>query len=244
MADLHNILNKFNNLGIVNKGLTVDAPINAPKKESNTEVNPTSHAKQVNESIGNKFIPGVSDTSANDFATLAGVKRSTPSVSMYSENPKPRPAPANPNPNTPQPAWDNVLDRITNIEDKLNKLFETLNPAPWKEKLNESLQMQEADLIIKRPAFNHAMQSAMDDLLWKTTKNPDMIPLVQKLYKMATGKEVEYDVDRDSFTIKAPEKVLSPAEKIIAKSKQPTKAFDSLETEFASFLKELETSKR
>ena len=108
--------------------------------------------------------------------------------------------------------------------------------------------LQEGDLIIKRPAFNHAMQSAMDDLLSKTTKNPEMIPLVQKLYKMATGKDVEYDDERDSFTIKAPAKELSPAEKIIAKSKQQLKSVEdrteSLQSEFASFLKELENSKK
>jgi hypothetical protein len=163
---------------------------------------------------------------------------------MYSENPKPRPTPANPNANTTQPGWDNVLDRITSMEDKLNKLFETLNPAPWKEKLNESLQMQEGDLVVKRPQFNHVMQSAMDDLLWKTTKNPDMIPLVQQLYKMATGKEVEYNANRDSFTIKGPAKELSPAEKIIAKTKKELKTEDTLKSEFASFLKELETTKK
>jgi len=247
MSDLHNILNKFNNLGIVNKGLTVDAPSISSKKESNEEINPNNHARRVDESIGNKFIPGVSDTSASDFAALAGVKKPT-ATSMYTDTPKPRPQPTNPNPSSTSNTndWNTVLDRLSNMESKLNKIFETLNPAPWKEKLNESLQ--EGDLIIKRPAFNHAMQSAMDDLLWKTTKNPEMIPLVQKLYKMATGKDVEYDDEKDSFTIKAPAKELSPAEKIIAKSKQQLKSVEdrteSLQSEFASFLKELENSKK
>ena len=247
MVDLHNILNKFNNLGIVNKGLTVDAPSISSKKESNEEINPNNHARRVDESIGNKFIPGVSDTSASDFAALAGVKKPA-ATSMYTDTPKPRPQPTNPNPSSTSNTndWNTVLDRLSNMESKLNKLFETLNPAPWKEKLNESLQ--EGDLIIKRPAFNHAMQSAMDDLLSKTTKNPEMIPLVQKLYKMATGKDVEYDDKKDSFTIKAPAKELSPVEKIIAKSKQQLKSVEdrteSLQSEFASFLKELENSKK
>jgi hypothetical protein len=63
-------------------------------------------------------------------------------------------------------------------------------------------QLDEGDLVIKRPAFNQSMHSAMDDILWKTTKNPELIPIVQKIYKMATGKDVEYNSEKDSFTIK------------------------------------------
>ena len=247
MSDLHNILNKFNSLGIVNKGLTVDGPIGAPKKQDSTEVSPSSHAKQVNEIVGKKFIPGVSDVSANDFAALAGIKRQSTGT-MYAEQPKRQPQQQSTatmqSQSTSNADWNKVMNRLDSMEEKLNKMFESLNPAPWKKSLNEDVEVQEGDLIIKRPAFNHAMQSAMDDLLWKTTKNPEMIPLVQKLYKLATGKDVEYDSDKDSFTIKAKPKELSPAEKIIAKTKKELNTEDTLKSEFASFLKELENFKK
>jgi len=73
------------------------------------------------------------------------------------------------------------------------------NPTP---NSVEEETIEEGDLIIKRSAFNQVMHSAMDDVLWKTQKNPELVPLVQKLYKMATGKDIEYDAQRDSFTIK------------------------------------------
>ena len=84
----------------------------------------------------------------------------------------------------------------------------------------------------------------MDAVIWNSQKDPSMIPLVQKLYKLATGKDVEYDSDKDSFTIKAKPKELSPAEKIIAKTKKELNTEDTLKSEFASFLKELENFKK
>ena len=130
MSDIHNILNKFNQLGIKNQGLTVDAPV-APAKEqstgSGTDVNANAHARNVNESVRGKHIPGVTDVSTNDMAALAALGRSTP---------KPRPQPANPNPGMySAPVQNNVTyadpykeieTRLDNIENKIEKIFEAI----------------------------------------------------------------------------------------------------------------------
>jgi len=117
-GDLHDILSKFNDLGIVNKGLTVDdAPVTLAKKES-ADINPTQHATAVNESVAGKHIPGVSDVSATDFAALAGVTSA-----------KPRPAP------TPTPMAQNTVTgsnlysvehRLDKIERQLSSIFESI----------------------------------------------------------------------------------------------------------------------
>lgn len=131
MSDLHNILNKFNQLGIKNQGLTVDAPV-APAKEqstgSGTDVNANAHARNVNESVRGKHIPGVTDVSTNDMAALAGLGNSTP---------RSRPSPAQPNPSTmyAEPIqtipsntnpYSEIEARLDNIESKLNKIFEAV----------------------------------------------------------------------------------------------------------------------
>lgn len=118
MADLQKILNKFSELGIENKGLSVDAPINKPKEDTS---DPVKTAQKLNEGLNGKSIPGVSDVSSSDMAALAGVGK-----------PQQRPQPANPNPNmTVAPRqttdrWNEVDARLSNIETKLNTIFESI----------------------------------------------------------------------------------------------------------------------
>ena len=125
MADLRNILSKFNELGIENKGLTPDDPTQAgaiQKQYGNEQtVSETDHARMINESVKGKHIPGISDTSSSDFAALAGVGK-----------PQQRPQPANPNPNmTVAPTatndrWSEVDARLSNIESKLSSIVESI----------------------------------------------------------------------------------------------------------------------
>ena len=65
MSDLQRILNKFTELGIENKGLTVDAPQQGQalqeQKSNSQSTDTTSHARMVAESIKGKHIPGISD---------------------------------------------------------------------------------------------------------------------------------------------------------------------------------------
>ena len=125
MADLQKILNKFNDLGIENKGLVPDNPMQqgqALKEQysNNTSTDPNAHARIVAESVKGQHIPGVSDTSASDFAALAGVSTQQ------------RPQPANPNPNmTVAPTqttdkWIEVDARLSNIESKLSSIVESI----------------------------------------------------------------------------------------------------------------------
>ena len=126
MADLQKILNKFSELGIENKGLVPDDPMQqgqALKEQygNNNSTDPNAHARMVAESIKGKHIPGVTDTSASDMAALAGVSK-----------PQQRPQPANPNPNmTIAPTqttdrWSEVDARLSNIESKLSSIVESI----------------------------------------------------------------------------------------------------------------------
>jgi len=127
MADLQKILNKFSELGIKNKGLVPDDPMQqgqALKEQygnNNQSTDPNAHARMVAESVQGKHIPGVSDTSASDMAALAGVGK-----------PQQRPQPANPNPNmTIAPTqttdkWSEVDARLSNIESKLSSIVESI----------------------------------------------------------------------------------------------------------------------
>jgi len=126
MADLQKILNKFSELGIENKGLIPDDPMQqgqALKEQygNNNSTDPNAHARMVAESIKGKHIPGVTDTSASDMAALAGVSK-----------PQQRPQPANPNPNmTIAPTqttdkWSEVDARLSNIESKLSSIVESI----------------------------------------------------------------------------------------------------------------------
>jgi len=126
MADLQKILNTFSKLGIENKGLVPDNPMqqsSALKEQygNNNTTDTNAHARMVAESIKGKHIPGVSDTSASDMAALAGVGKPTQ-----------RPQPANPNPNmsiAPTQTvdkWAEVDSRLNNIETKLNTIFESI----------------------------------------------------------------------------------------------------------------------
>ena len=126
MADLQKILNTFSKLGIENKGLVPDDPMQqgrALKEQygNNNTTDPNAHARMVAESIKGTHIPGVSDTSASDMAALAGVG-----------TPTQRPQPANPNPNSMHIAtptsdrWAEFDSRLSNIENKLNSIFESI----------------------------------------------------------------------------------------------------------------------
>ena len=125
MADLQKILNKFNDLGIENKGLTIDDPLqkSAVQKQYGNEqtVSESDHARLINESVKGKHIPGISDTSSSDFAALAGVSK-----------PQQRPQPANPNPNMTVAStqttdkWSEVDARLSNIESKLSSIVESI----------------------------------------------------------------------------------------------------------------------
>ena len=163
MADLHNILSKFNDLGIENKGLTPDDPTQAgavQKQYGNEQtVSESDHARMINESVKGKHIPGISDTSSSDFAALAGVGK-----------PQQRPGPANPNPNmtvTPTQTndrWSEVDARLTNIESKLSSIVESIqrlseiSDADYREKrkalhdleMNPQLQDKESREAIKK----------------------------------------------------------------------------------------------
>jgi len=163
MADLHKILNKFNDLGIENKGFVVDDPTvqtNAVKEQyGNTNDDTQSHARLINESVKGKHIPGVSDTSSSDFAALAGVSK-----------PQQRPQPANPNPNmTIAPTqttdkWSEVDARLSNIESKLSSIVESIqrlseiNDDDYREKkkalhdleMNPQLQDKESREAIRK----------------------------------------------------------------------------------------------
>ena len=163
MADLHNILSKFNDLGIENKGLTPDDPTQAgavQKQYGNEQtVSESDHARMINESVKGKHIPGISDTSSSDFAALAGVGK-----------PQQRPGPANPNPNmtvTPTQTndrWSEVDARLTNIENKLSSIVESIqrlseiSDQDYREKrkvlhdleMNPQLQDKESKEAIKK----------------------------------------------------------------------------------------------
>ena len=126
MADLQKILNKFNDLGIKNKGLVPDDPMQqgqALKEQygNKQSTDPNAHARMVAESVKGTHIPGVSDTSASDFAALAGVGK-----------PQQRPQPANPNPNMniaptqTTDRWSEVDARLSNIESKLSSIVESI----------------------------------------------------------------------------------------------------------------------
>ena len=183
-ADLHKLLNKFNDLGIEYKGFTPDDPTAVAKQEQKMMTPPQNgHSQLVSESVGNKFIPGVSDTSATDFAALAGVSGN-----------KPRPSPAQPNPqvvnNTPSTDMQDIMNRLNNIETKLTSIFERLDNS-----------VNEGDLIVKRNEFDYMLGSAMTDLISKSKGNPKVINTVQQLFKIATGKDVMYDEKHDTFTV-------------------------------------------
>jgi len=119
--DFQKLLNTFDDLGIENKGLTVDDPMQqaqAAKQANGDDLNATDHARVVNESVSGRYIPGVSDTSANDFAALAGV--STPTQ---------RPSPAVPNPQSynTSTVTNSIEQRLTAIENRLESIFESVS---------------------------------------------------------------------------------------------------------------------
>tara|TARA_R110000803_G_scaffold204770_3_gene271058 strand:- start:5090 stop:5683 length:594 start_codon:yes stop_codon:yes gene_type:complete len=136
MSDLQRILNKFTELGIENKGLTVDAPQQGQalqeQKSNSQSTDTTSHARMVAESIKGKHIPGISDTSASDMAALAGVGNATPQAPQYQTE---TPAPVQ---QTYNDKWHEVDSRLSKIENTLAKVFESLEGL--KQMSNEEYQ--------------------------------------------------------------------------------------------------------
>jgi len=129
MADLQKILNKFNDLGIENKGFVVDDPTvqsNAIKEQygNKQDIDPSNHARIVAESIKGKHIPGVSDVSSNDMAALAGVKQTTTSTQPTPTMNVMNTAPITSTGTTDK--WNEVDARLNNIENKLNSIFESI----------------------------------------------------------------------------------------------------------------------
>jgi len=151
MADLQKILNKFSELGIENKGLSVDVPINKPKEDTR---DPVTTAQKLNEGLNGKSIPGISDVSSSDMAALAGVGK-----------PQQRPQPANPNPNmTVSPTqttdrWNEVDTRLSNIETKLNTIFESIQRIT---------EISDEDYRAKRKALQDIQKDP------NTSKDPDL----------------------------------------------------------------------
>jgi len=119
-------------------------------------MNPAQHASVVNESIAGKHIPGVSDTSANDFAALAGVSKPTQ-----------RPQPANPNPNSYSTASQSIEQRLTAIENRLESIFESVSL------LAEKLSPQEKQ---QRMSDYDAKKKALQDIASdpNTDKDPEL----------------------------------------------------------------------
>lgn len=133
MSDLHNILQKFNQLGIKNEGLTADVPqVQAPANESagtGTDVNTNTHARTVNESVRGKHIPGITDVSSNDLAALAGVKVSnTPKQPSSSSTNTMYADPIVQQPTNSNIDYNDIGTRLDNIEAKLQKIFEAILP--------------------------------------------------------------------------------------------------------------------
>jgi len=152
MADLQKILNTFSKLGIENKGLVPDAPT---KPSSSNTQDPVKTAQMLNEGLNGKHIPGVSDIASNDMAALAGINK-----------PQQRPKPANPNPNSMHivsnqstDKWSEVDTRLSNIESKLNTIFESI------QKLNE---ISDEDYREKRKALQDLQADP------NTAKDPEL----------------------------------------------------------------------
>ena len=183
MADLQKILNKFNDLGIENKGLVPDDPMRqgqALKEQySNNPTDTNAHARMIAESVQGKHIPGVTDTSASDMAALAGVGGNTQ-----------RPSPAVPNPNmTIAPTqttdkWSEVDARLSNIESKLNTIFESI------QKITE---ISDEDYREKRKALQDIQANP------HTAKDPE-------LKKELTKRMARLEKERKETTVESLEK--------------------------------------
>lgn len=177
MADLQSILNKFTELGIKNKGLTVDAPQQGQalqEQNSNSQsTDANSHARMVAESVRGKHIPGISDTSANDMAALAGVGNTTPNVQKSVEVVQ----------NYPQ---DNVNDKWRQVDDRLSKIENTL--AQVFESLQNLKQMSNEEYQEKRKALQDIQLNP------ETNKDP-------KLKKELIRRRLELEKDHKSGKI-------------------------------------------
>ena len=139
MADLHKILNAFNNLGIENKGLTPDNPVAQGKalndQYGDKSLDTNAHARMIAESVQGKSIPGVTDVSSNDMAALAGVATAPQPVKQtVSYN----------NDTTDKSRWAEIDSRLSKIENSLNSIFESL------QKITE---MSDAEYMAKKKAL-------------------------------------------------------------------------------------------
>jgi hypothetical protein len=139
MADLHKILNAFNDLGIENKGLTPDNPVSQGKalndQYGDKSLDTNAHAKMIAESVQGKHIPGVTDVSSNDMAALAGVATAPQPVKQtVSYN----------NDTTDNSRWAEIDNRLSKIENSLNSIFESL------QKITE---MSDAEYMAKKKAL-------------------------------------------------------------------------------------------
>ena len=137
MADLQSILNKFTELGIENKGLTVDAPQQGQalqEQNNNQSTDANSHALIVAEIIKCNNIPCVSDTRASDMAALAGLSSVTPQA------PQPQRIVESTisTQQTYNDKWHEVDSRLSKIENTLAKVFESLEGL--KQMSNEEYQ--------------------------------------------------------------------------------------------------------
>ncbi len=116
MADLHKILNRFNQLGIVNEGLSVDGPA-VKKKEDFAFEKPQIESTD-------EFVAGVDDIAVDDMSALAGVTPPTKSKEVTSNS---------------SADMKDIEARLDKIESALKGIFEMLNPAnPNKAVIKES----------------------------------------------------------------------------------------------------------
>jgi len=126
MSDFRNILSKFNELGIENKGLTPDAPTQqSASKETPSSSTEADHARLVNESVKGKHIPGVTDVRASEFAALAGLGSNTRNVATQSVATQPQTV-SQPVTTNRLDKWSEVENRLDSIENKINSIFEAL----------------------------------------------------------------------------------------------------------------------
>ena len=193
MSDFRNILSKFNELGIENKGLTPDDPTQQRSASTQTPTSSTEadHARLVNESVQGKHIPGITDIRASDVAALAGVKSSTP---QPTPQPTPQTAPMINTTSTSHDRWSDVEARLEKIENKINMMFEALVP---KEKDANKHQRHTLDLddlerkIRKSGKMDQDTEDAINARRKKLAKD--------KMQKLAAGlgETTEHSLKKD-----------------------------------------------
>jgi hypothetical protein len=94
---------------------------------------------------------------------------------------------------------------------------------PRKEKYKK-IPTTEGELAVSRTNMADTLGTAMTDLVFKSKNNPEVIATIQKLYKMATGNEIDYDETRDRFIMHVPPKSIK-----IAPKRESSDIFKALE---------------